>query len=92
MNINLTNRELTGRENKKEKKLAPMLPYDVTVAENFRMYDSFPYENNRDKTTPMLHTAETGNIIKYYTCNVSETNFRIGVDIPKHSKAEITCH
>ncbi len=81
-----------GMENKKERKTAPMLPYDVTVAENFRMYDSFPYENNRDKTAPMLCISETGNVLKYYTCNVSEDSFRIGLDTPKHSKAEIISH
>ena len=70
-----------------EKKMAPLLPYDVTVAENFRMYDSFAYENNRDKTSPMVHEKETGNILKYYTCTVSEDMFRVGIDTPKYLKA-----
>ena len=74
-------------EKNKEKKMAPILPYDVTVAENFKMYDSFAYENNRDETAPMLHTMETGNLLKYYTCNVTDENFRVGVDTPKYTKA-----
>ncbi len=69
-----------------ERKMAPLLPYDVTVAENFKMYDSFAYENNRDKTSPMLHELETGKVLKYYTCTVSDDNFRIGIDKPKYLK------
>jgi hypothetical protein len=75
-------------EKANEKKMTPILPYDVTVAENFKMYDSFAYENDRDRTSPMLHTMETGNILKYYTCNVSDEDFRVGVDTPKYLKAE----
>ncbi len=72
-----------------ERKTAPLLPYDVTVAENFKMYDSFSYENNRDATSPMLHTLETGNVIKYYCCSMDEKDFRIGIDTPKYLKAVI---
>ncbi len=75
-----------------ERKTAPLLPYDVTVAENFKMYDSFAYENNRDKTSPMLHTRETGNVLKYYTCTMSDENFRIGIDTPKYLKVVVHPH
>ncbi len=68
------------------KKFAPILPYDVTVAENFNIYDSFDYENNRDQTAPMLHTLETGNVVKYYTCKLTEDDFRIGIDDPEKFK------
>ena len=71
-----------------EKKMAPLLPYDVTVAENFKMYDSFAYVNNRDRTSPMLHTMETGNVLKYYTCSISDDDFRIGIDTPKYLKTD----
>ena len=74
------------------KKTAPLLPYDVTVAENFKMYDSFSYENNRDLTSPMLHTMETGNVLKYYTCDISDDSFRIGVDTPKYLKTSHHTH
>lgn len=73
-------------EKSAEKKMAPLLPYDVTAAENFKMYDSFAYVNNRDKTAPMVHKLETGNVLKYYTCNISEEDFRIGLDTPKYLK------
>ena len=72
--------------NVSEKKMTPLLPYDVTFAEDFKMYDNFAYENDRDRTTPMLHSRETGNVLKYYTCAIDKDSFRIGIDTPKYLK------
>ncbi len=66
-----------------DKNFTPLLPYDITFAENFEMYDSFGYINNRDKTAPILHLKESGNLVKYYSQGKSEKIFKIGIDKPE---------
>lgn len=70
-------------DNERNKNYTPLLPYDITFAENFKMYDSFCYTNNRDKTAPKLHLKESGNIVKYYTEITNSKAFKVGVDTPE---------
>lgn len=57
---------------KNEKEYTPLLPFNPSVAEHFEMYDTFPYNNERDMTHPLINTMETGNLLKFYRINTED--------------------
>ncbi len=50
----------------------PLLPFDSTVAENFVIYYPTPYVRDINLIPPEKIAMESGNLIKYYRCNITE--------------------
>lgn len=67
----LEKRKPMSEKDEEEKKSAPFLPYDITLKDNFHIYDNSTYYRNKDKTEdfPMM---SSGKIIKSYEQNLSD--------------------
>lgn len=50
----------------------PLLPFDSTVAENFVIYYPTAYVRDINLIPPEKIAMESGNLIKYYRCNIKE--------------------
>ena len=50
----------------------PLLPFDGTLAENFIIYYPTPYVRDIDLIPPEKIAMESGNVVKYYTYQLSE--------------------
>jgi hypothetical protein len=57
---------------KKEKKEAPVKPYDDSMWDRYSMYDRMPYMWDPDLNVEKIFTKVTGNIIKSYRCKTNE--------------------
>lgn len=55
-------------ENTKSAKYAPMLPYDITYGESFRLYNAMVYVCDPVLCNKEMVHMESGNIIKFYEC------------------------
>ncbi len=58
-------------ENHDEKKGAPFLPYDITLKDNFHIYDNSEYYRNKDKTEGFPQMT-SGKILKHFEQKLSE--------------------
>jgi hypothetical protein len=58
---------------KKEKKQAPVKPYDDSMWDRNSMYDKMPYVWDPDLNVEKVFTRVTGNVIKSYRCKMNET-------------------
>lgn len=47
-------------------KTVPVLPFDITIGENFRVYDSFEYERDLALCDFESIRMYSGNVYKYY--------------------------
>ena len=55
-----------------EKGYTPLLPFDSTLAENFIIYYPVPYVRDVNFIPPEKIAMESGNIVKYYRCQMAE--------------------
>lgn len=55
-----------------EKRYTPLLPFDGTVAENFVIYYPVPYVRDINLIPPEKIAMESGNVVKYYTYQLTE--------------------
>ena len=55
-----------------EKGYTPLLPFDSTIAENFIIYYPVPYTRDVNLIPPEKIALESGNVVKYYTYQLSE--------------------
>lgn len=55
-----------------EKGYTPLLPFDSTVAENFIIYYPVHYVRDINLIPPEKIAMESGNVVKYYRCQVTE--------------------
>lgn len=55
-----------------ESKYAPLLPFDSTLADNFVIYYPTAYVRDINLIPPEKIAMESGNLIKYYRCNITE--------------------
>ena len=55
-----------------EKGYTPLLPFDSTVAENFIIYYPTPYIRDVNLIPPEKIAMESGNVVKYYRCQIAE--------------------
>jgi hypothetical protein len=61
-----------GVKTMKEQKAAPVKPYDDSMWDRNSMYDTMPYAWDRDINIDKRFTRESGNIIKFYRCQIKE--------------------
>ena len=47
-----------------------LAPFDSSSADHLSMYDNLPYERNSDVCNVTAVAKESGNILKFYRCNV----------------------
>ncbi|MDD5901586.1 MAG: hypothetical protein PUC73_11920 [Lachnospiraceae bacterium] len=55
-----------------EKRYAPLLPFDSTTADNFIIYYPVPYIRDINLIPPEKIALESGNVVKYYRCQITE--------------------
>lgn len=55
-------------------------PFDSSLREDYSMYDNLPYEKDVDLCGPDKIALESGNLIKYYRCNIRDYYQITGVD------------
>ena len=55
-----------------EKGYAPLLPFDSTTADNFIIYYPVPYIRDINLIPPEKIALESGNVVKYYRCQITE--------------------
>lgn len=55
-----------------KKDYTPLLPFDSTVAENFVIYYPVPYARDITLIPPEKIAMESGNVVKYYRCQMTE--------------------
>lgn len=55
-------------------------PFDYSMNEDYSMYDHLPYEKDIDLCGPDKIAMESGNIIKFYQCNIRDTYQISGID------------
>jgi len=51
-----------------DKKVAPVEPYDDSMWDQWRVYDSIPYIMDKDMCDESNIVMESGNIVKSYRC------------------------
>ncbi|WP_066714272.1 hypothetical protein [Clostridium sp. Marseille-P299] len=61
------------------KDYTPILPYDITLGESFVIYDNTTYQRDHDLCNKETIHMESGNIVKYSTCNITKAT-KIGGD------------
>lgn len=49
-----------------------LAPFDSSSSDHLSMYDNLPYERNPDVCNTAAVTKESGNILKFYRCNVDK--------------------
>lgn len=54
-------------------KLTPILPYDITFAEDFSMYQRMTYQQDKDLCGMDSIRIISGNLYKYYSTREIET-------------------
>lgn len=70
--MSINSKEAHAVDNEKsEKKYAPVLPYDANYGENFTTYQTMTYHCDRDACHPYVG-VDTGNMIKYYSYQMTE--------------------
>jgi hypothetical protein len=57
---------------RKDKKTAPIKPFDDTIWEKWSIYDNAPYIQNVDMRSDNNFALVSGNIIKSYRCLIKE--------------------
>lgn len=64
--------------NQKKEEYIPILPYDITYGENYRVYDSVIYSQDKDLCGGEDSVRlQSGNVYKYYTTKLVEP-FKLG--------------
>lgn len=66
--------ENTGTEAKIN--FAKLAPFDSSVSDHSSMYDNLPYQRNQDMCNETKVAKRSGNVLKFYTCEVKDA-FRI---------------
>ena len=64
-------KEEQEKKNEQEKAGAPFLPYDITLKDNFHIYDSLAYERNKALTEDFPKMS-SGKVLKYYEQKLSD--------------------
>lgn len=59
-------------DTRKEKKAAPVSPYDDSMWDRYSMYDRMPYVWDPDLNVEKIFARVTGNVIKAYRCKINE--------------------
>lgn len=49
-----------------------LAPFDSSSSDHLSMYDNLPYKRNSDVCNKSAVTKESGNILKFYRCNVDK--------------------
>lgn len=49
-----------------------LAPFDSSSSDHLSMYDNLPYERNSDVCNKTTVAKESGNILKFYRCNVDK--------------------
>ncbi len=81
------NKNSTTNDNKEPKKLTPILPYDFTSSERFKMYDNAAYVANRDALNE-YREIESEHMIKGYRCDMNKVPLKIFADMKNEKNAE----
>ncbi|MCH5273727.1 MAG: hypothetical protein J1E35_08635 [Lachnospiraceae bacterium] len=55
-----------------EPNYTPLLPFDSTLADNFVIYYPTAYVRDISLIPPEKIAMESGNLIKYYRCNITD--------------------
>ncbi len=80
-------KDSTNNENKEPKKLTPILPYDFTSSEKFKMYDNAAYVANRDAINE-YREIDSEHMIKGYRCEMSKVPLKIFADMSNEKTPE----
>lgn len=64
-------------------------PFDSSVNEDFSMYDNLPYQKDLDLCGPDKIALESGNIIKFFRCNMKDTYQFTGIDDLYYEKLKL---
>lgn len=62
---------------RKDKKTAPLKPYDDSMWDHWSMYDNVPYVRDMDLRAVNSLTKVSGNIIKSYRCMIKEDPYKV---------------
>lgn len=69
------------KDDTKKAKYTPILPFDITIGEDFEMYQNFTYRRDLSLFDNDEQKMERGNVIHGYRCNFQEAR-PIGGDAP----------
>ncbi len=67
----MDNEENNKTPEKEEQKSAPFLPYDITLNDNFHIYDNTEYYRDKNRTEDFPRMS-SGKIVKNYEQKLSE--------------------